>query len=237
MTDVAGLQGGRVPGRRTVRLVRKYYFPAVTGLLLFLTLAGFSDNLLTNVGQRSNGDPKFIIHGLFCLAWMVILTTQANLVRAGNIRLHRKLGIAGFIVAIGVTLSTLFVFWAVWKGWDRMPFYIQANRVLLPSYAVLVALAFLNRRRPDWHKRLILVASLYMLEPVLSRSFDPLDPLLLRFTDSQVDTAWWIYFVTVWNALFLSLFAYDWIVARRIHPVTAGGYAWFGTIFTVLAVT
>lgn len=215
-------------------LMRRHYFPVASILLLALTVLGFSDNLFTNVGQKSNADPKFIVHGLFCLAWMILLAVQANLVGRGNVRLHRTLGMAGMGVAAGVVLSTLWVFVAVWKGWDAMQVVGKANRVLLPGFAVLVTLGFLNRARPDRHKRLIFVASLYMMEPVLSRAFDPFDPILDLFTEDQVDRAWWVFFVGVWNALFLSLIAYDWATLRRIHPVTAGGYAWFCAVWSAI---
>jgi hypothetical protein len=72
-------------GRR--RPIRRRYFSVAAALLLALTLLGFSDNLLINVGQPSNGDPKFVVHGLLCLAWMAIFAAQANLVRTGNVRL------------------------------------------------------------------------------------------------------------------------------------------------------
>jgi hypothetical protein len=235
VATIAGQQAGTWADR-----LRRGYFPLASALLLILTLIGFSDNLVTNVGQRSNGDPKFIVHGLFCLAWIVMLTVQANLVRRGNVRLHRTLGLAGMGIAIGVTLSTLYVFVAVWKGWDAMGIIGRANRLFLPGYALLVLLAYRNRRRPDWHKRLIFVASLYMLEPVLSRSLDPFidyTPLVAGWSESDVDRFWWYYFVLVWNALFLSLFAYDYVVSRRIHAVTAMGYAGFCAVWIVVRVS
>lgn len=216
--------------------MRNCYFSTVSALILFLTLWGFSDNLFWNVGQPSNADPKFIVHGLFCLAWMLVFFVQANLVRTRNLRWHRNLGIAGMIVAIGVTLSTIYVFWAVWKGWDAMAPYIKANRLLLPSYSLLVLLAFLMRKRPDWHKRCIYIATLYMLEPVFSRAFDPLEPLLAGFSDEAVDFYWWVFIVIAWNTLFLSLFVYDWLVAQRIHAVTICGFAWFYLIQIIVMI-
>jgi hypothetical protein len=48
-----------------------------------------------------------------------------------------------------------------------------------------------------------------MLEPVLSRAFDPLTPLMRGLSESQIDFYWWIFFVLVWNALFVSLLVYD----------------------------
>lgn len=215
-------------------LMRRWYFPVSTVAMLALTLLGFSDNLFTDVGQPSNADPKFIAHGLFCLSWMALLAVQANLVGGGHIRLHRALGVAGLLIAIGVVFSTVWVFVAVWKGWEAMQVVGKANRVLLPSYALFVLLGFLNRRRPDRHKRLMFVASLFMMEPVLSRAFDPFDPLLLRFTDSQVDGAWWVFFVATWNAFFLSLLVYDWKILGRVHAVTATGYAWFGVVWAMI---
>jgi hypothetical protein len=219
---------------RTASPMQRRYFPVASALLLGLTLLGFSDNLFTDVGQPSNADPKFIAHGLFCLAWMMLLAAQARLVGRGDIRLHRSLGMAGMVVAIGVVFSTLWVFVAVWKGWDAMQVVGKANRVLLPSYALFVALGFLQRRRPDRHKRLIYIASLYMMEPVLSRAFDPFEPWLTGFTDSQVDGAWWVFFVVTWNAFFLSLLAYDRRTLGRIHPVTAVGYGWFCALWAVI---
>ena len=39
------------------------YFSVTSALLLFLSVVAFSDNLFTDVGQASNHDPKFVIHG------------------------------------------------------------------------------------------------------------------------------------------------------------------------------
>ncbi|MDX2193538.1 MAG: hypothetical protein NW201_09290 [Gemmatimonadales bacterium] len=212
------------------------YFATTTLLLLCLTLWGFSDNLVWRTGQPSNRDPKFIAHGLSCLTWMAVLAVQARLVRAGNVRLHRHLGVAGFLAAVAVTLSTAYVFVAVARPWAAMPDHIQANRLLLPGFAALTLLAWRNRRHPDRHRRQVLLASFFMLEPVLSRAFDPIDPLLLRFTDAQVDTAWWIFFVTTWSGLFVSLVAHDLATLRRVHPATAQGIALFAVIWAVVAV-
>jgi len=54
-----GRSGFQASGRHSL------FFPIASFLLLFLTIAGFWDNLFTDVGQPSNSDPKFIVHGLF----------------------------------------------------------------------------------------------------------------------------------------------------------------------------
>jgi hypothetical protein len=209
------------------------YFSIVSVLLLILSIVAFSDNLFTNIHQPSNGDPKFIIHGLFGLAWYVLLATQANLIRVRNLRLHRKLGIATFVVAIGVVLSTLYLFIVLWKGWENMEPDVRANRLLLPGFALCLLLAWRWRTQPDWHKRLIFIGTFFMLGPVLDRDYDPLvmswaNALFPVLYTKEVDEA--VYLVFRWGSwigIFLSMALYDWKTRRAVHRVTWAGYAWF----------
>jgi hypothetical protein len=209
------------------------YFSIVSVLLLILSVVAFSDNLFTDIGQPSNSDPKFIIHGLFGLAWYVLLATQANLIRVRNLRLHRKLGIATFIVAIGVTLSTLYLFVVLWKGWANMEPEVRANRLALPGYALCLLLAWQRRAQPEWHKRLIFVGTFFMLAPVLDRDYDPLimswaEPLFPELYTPKVDEVGYLVFRWgSWVGFFLSLALYDWRTRGAIHRATAAGCAWF----------
>jgi hypothetical protein len=218
------------------------YLSFTSASLLFLSVVAFSDNLFTNVGQPSNRDPKFIIHGIFGLAWYVLLLAQANLVRLRNLRLHRMLGIATFIVAIGLTLSTLYIFIVAWKGWDQMTPDVRANRLFLPGYAVCMLLAWLRRTQSDWHKRLIFTGRFFMLGPVLSRAYDPLivswmEPLFPAFTARMDEVGFLVFFWGVWIGFFVSLAAYDWKTLARLHPVTVAGFAWFVLAWLISAST
>ena len=207
------------------------YFSVISVLLLVLSVVAFSDNLFTDISQASNSDPKFIVHGLFGFAWYALLATQANLVRRRNVSLHRTLGITTFIVAIGVTLSTLYIFIVVWKGWSHMTEEARANRLLLPGFAACMFLAWRWRGQAVRHKRLILVGTFFMLGPVLARAYDPLvvswmEPLFPAFSARVDEVGFLAFFLGLWNAFFWSLAVYDWKTLRRIHPVTAAGYAW-----------
>ncbi len=165
---------------------------------------------------------------------MLIFVVQTALVRIRNVRLHRRLGIAAVIVAIGVTLSTIFVFWAVWKGWPQMSPEVRANRILLPSFALFVLLGYLDRRRPDRHKRLMLVGTFYMLGPVLSRCYDPLlVPFMEGLSEQWIDDLFVPIFTLSWMAFFGSLILHDKRSLRRVHPVTGWGFLWFGVIWAI----
>jgi len=218
------------------------YFSVVGVLLLVLSIVAFSDNLFTDVGQPSNSDPKFVVHGLFGLAWYVLLAVQANLVRVRNVKLHMTLGVAAFVVALGVAITTVYIFVVLWTGWDRMAPDVRANRLLLPGFAACVFLAWLLRRRPDWHKRLLFVGTFLMLGPVLGRTYDPLvvswlKPLFPAFTARFDEALYQTFFWSGWTGFFLSLSIYDRRILGRVHPATAAGAGWLAASWLVSALT
>jgi len=141
--------------------MKKLYFLYASGFILALSLIGFSDNLFTDVGQKSNSDPKFIIHGLFWFAWFIILVVQANFIRKNNYKAHKALGMLGIVAAIGVTLSTLYIFIVIYKGWDAMPEFVKVSRFFLPTFSIMVLLGYLNRATPVKHKRYMFLATVF----------------------------------------------------------------------------
>ena len=50
-------------------------------------------------------------------AWFGIFVVQSILIYLKKVRMHIRLGKIGFLIAIGVFLSTLYVFVAVFRGW------------------------------------------------------------------------------------------------------------------------
>ena len=203
------------------------YFPMVTTLLLGLSLLAFSDNLFTDVHQPSNSDPQMVVHGLFAAAWVSLFAVQAWLIYLRKIAAHRKLGQTVFVVAAGLVMSTLYLFVSKFRGWAAMEPEVLANRLLLPVFVICAALAWQRRNRADWHKRLLLVGTIALLDPVLARIYDPLTGWMLPAKMSEaLDTALFLsYLFGIWLAFLGSLWLYDRAVIGRIHPVTLGGSA------------
>lgn len=156
-------------------------------------------------------------------AWFIILMVQTSFIRNGDHKAHIRWGTAGLIAATGTVLSTFYVFFAVYKGWDAMAFYVKANRLLMPSFALFVWLGYKHRKKPILHKRYIFLGTFFLLEPILSRF--PLDMLS--------DTAFYIFMFSVWNIFFLSFFAYDWILIKRIHRITWMSYLWVHIVYVI----
>ncbi|MEG3659376.1 hypothetical protein V5097_18330 [Arenibacter palladensis] len=209
--------------------MKKYYFLIVSIVMLILSLVAFSDNLITDVSQKSNSDPKFIIHGLFCFAWFIILVLQANFIKKRNYKAHIKLGMVGLIAAIGVFITTLYIFIVIYNGWNNMSPEVRANRLLMLGFAIFVTLAYLKRKKTAEHKRLIIVASFYMLGPILGRAMG--HSILNSVLAS--DLSWDLTFLGFWTAFFISLFIYDWTVIKRVHKVSSIGFFVFAIIWAI----
>lgn len=210
----------------------RWHFPMGCAWLLLLSLIAFWDNLVSDVTQPSNSNPVMIVHGLFLLAWMILLLVQASLPRFRRLDLHRKLGPHTFLVGAGVAISTVFLFVTVWKGWAAVRPEVLANRIFLPSYALCLVAAYRLRRRAEWHKRLVYCGTLLLSEPVLARAFDPTVGLLLPPMAPGADMPiFFAYMIIVWNGFFAALMLYDWLKSRRIHPATLGSLIWLHAVY------
>lgn len=201
----------------------KNYFSCVSILMLILSLIAFSDNLFYDIGQESNSDPKFIIHGLFFLAWFIILVIQTNFIRKGDVRAHRKWGMCGMGIALGVVLSTFYVFFAIYEGWSVMPSFVKSNRIFTVSFALLVLLAYIKRKNAAAHKRFLYVGTVYVLGPVIGRVADKLV--------GGGDLTYIIFEAVIWHGLFISLLIYDWHTLKRLHPISWIGFLWFYVVW------
>jgi FtsH-binding integral membrane protein len=120
--------------------------------------------------------PSLIIHlhGAAFSCWILLLVTQTSLVSAGRVDIHRRLGIAGFLlaclmVALGVLAATdSLVRHGGPPGRDAQAFYI-VPLTDMAVFATLVFFAFRARFNPATHKRLILVATIGLTIAAIAR--------------------------------------------------------------------
>ena len=113
------------------------------------------------------------IHGAAFTLWMVLLVVQIGLVSTGNLAIHKKLGLAGFSLAIamvvlGLLAATDMLRRGVGAGLDAKTFYIIPLSSI-SVFAVLVFFAYRARRRPAAHKRLILIATIGIIDAAVGR--------------------------------------------------------------------
>ncbi len=215
----AGIPATRLPGRRFDHL----FFSTMALLMLASVFLGFAHSYYL-AGIFHAPLPSLVVHlhgGAFS-CWILLLVTQTSLVAAGRVDIHRRLGIAGFLLAclmviLGVLTATDALARANGLPGDAKFFYIIPMGDML-NFAVLVAFAFRARTNPSVHKRLILLATIALISAAIFRW-----PFAFVYHDGER--------ATVFSYVFLlAMVLYDFWSTRKIHRATLWGGA-----FLVLA--
>ena len=136
---------------------------------------GFGVTYALPMAQGTFSAPWFVhLHGASALCWVLFLIMQAMLVRLRRTKVHRRLGQIGLPLALLVWASGIAT--AFWAAQRDLPEQGTAATSSLGStvsgltlYLLLVLAAFLSRRRPDWHKRLAMLATIQVLWPAFFR--------------------------------------------------------------------
>ena len=114
------------------------------------------------------------IHGLIFTLWIVFLVAQTVLVARKRTDLHRRLGVGGMalallMLAIGFYLQLVNLKQGITvAGVPPLAFFGVAVADLV-AFSALLGAGFYFRRRPDMHKRLMLLATISLLTPATAR--------------------------------------------------------------------
>jgi len=199
--------------KRTLVLDR-YFYLLMALLIAGVVTYGFShtidDRLIHAVPPR----PWILyLHAAIFSGWLVFLILQAALIRTHHISLHRRLGWFG--VALGATVPIVGISTAVRMDHFRMihfpdtvsPAFLIVTLFDMVSFAIPFGLAIHWRRKPELHRRFILIASAALTSAAYA-----------RFPQGFISK--WFY---VWADVLIVLgAARDIVVSRRVHPV----YIW-----------
>lgn len=139
--------------------------------MLLAGLAGFYPSYLARLAETDLGHHA---HGLTAFAWMLLLITQATLIRMGRRPVHRVTGRLAFV------LVPLFLAAGLWMTWQTAhpdnPFSRRFGPRLVPvdlsfliGFAGAFALAMKHRRDIHRHARYMAVTGLLILPPALAR--------------------------------------------------------------------
>jgi hypothetical protein len=196
-------------------------YSAAALVAALVVLAGFAPSYyLKSVFGAADLSTLKHVHGVVMTSWFVLFFVQARLAATGRIAIHRQLGLAGIflavlVVAIGTTLGIA----AAKAGVTPVPGVSPLAFLVLPigemvAFAVLFTAAISLRKRTDYHKRLMLLASLAMLAPAFAR----LPTQALGLSGPPV-------FFAMTDLTIIGCIAYDTVRNRRLHPAFAGGLA------------
>jgi hypothetical protein len=202
--------------RGSNRRFEDLFFSSMAVLILASVFVGFARSYyLAGVFKAPLPNLLVHIHGAMFSSWILLLIAQTSLVAAGRVDLHRRLGLLGFglaciMVVLGLLVATDSLarhFAAGEKGVGARVFYVVPLADLL-VFSALIYFAFRNRFNPAAHKRLILIATITLLDAA--------------FVRWPIPVAWWDIRVAQMCCypLLLSLIIYDLWSTGKIHRVT-----------------
>ncbi len=199
------------------------YFGAMVLLIVGTVFLGFARTYyLAGIYHARPLNLLLHVHGAVFSTWIVLLVVQTTLVARRNIALHRRLGIFGAVLAVAmVGLGVAVATDALARGFTPpgFPFgpvvFFSIPIFGIAKFAVLIFFAIWLRPNGPAHKRLVLLATLALMGPAISR-------WPFAFTNAHTG------FIV--NLMVLSLVAFDLSTIRRIHRATL-----LGGLFSIVA--
>ncbi len=186
--------------------------------MLAVVVYGFSRTVGPNLLHSNRPHRMWLaLHGVILLAWMLFFVVQSALIRARKIRLHRMLGwfgaANGLLCIIGLAAITIA---------SAAPLALRfVGGVSVLGFGIPFVLAIVWRRRPELHRRLLLIATAVLTNAAFARFPSAFHPNHLFFLGT--------------DAFILVGVLRDIVVTRRLHPVYAyGATALFASEFLVM---
>ncbi|MHB0771426.1 hypothetical protein [Bradyrhizobium sp. 5.13L] len=185
---------------------------------------GFAPTYWVPLAQRTlSASPVIHFHGLLFFTWSLYFVLQTWLAASGRVVNHRSLGIAGVSLA---TAMTIFGFLASVHVMQHAAALGQKDAGIgfsivpmsgIAFFAVVFVLAIMNTRRPEIHRRLMLLAAVSILDAAIARWFmtflapsGPPGPPPVPATIAPAVVA---------SLLLVIAMVRDWRTEGRVHPV------------------
>jgi hypothetical protein len=201
-------------GQRTA-VLNASVFLGLALTILSVVAFGFGQSF-----NRAIVHPRYPLPGILYLhiglfsAWVLLFATQAAFIRFNRRKWHRQLGFVGIVLGvsmpfIGVTTAILMVHFHAATGHPRAASSLAVPFSDMLAFGIAFWLAVYWRRNPQFHARLMLLASCSLTGAAFGRFPEWLVPN--RF-----------FYVAV-EMLVIVAISLDWLTTRRIHPVFGYG--------------
>jgi len=201
--------------RRGVR--RRPFYIGVSLLMGLIAIVGFWPTYFGPLVFGTISQPLLIhVHATVFAGWLVLFLTQVLLAATGRVAWHVRLGRIG--IGYGVLVVIVGLLTGIIRSAHRMQLGLPGEHLLFVAvadmtvFSIFFGAAIAFRRKPQIHKRLMMVAATMLLVAAASRmTFLPL--LQMR--------------QAIWVSPILLAMAHDVRAQRAIHPVYVIGLAAF----------
>ena len=204
------------------RRVEGRFYVGMALVAMAIAVAGFGPSAVDKASRKAPLTLAVLAHGLVFGSWLLLFLTQTLLVNTKRIGVHRRLGYAGVVLAALMVVSGYATALAMGRrGYDLSGDLVATAKALeqmvfqlgdLVSFSLLVGVAVWYRRRPEIHKRLMLLATLGALMPAALAHVIGHSPVLRAIKAPII--------LIPLIMLFFAGAVHDRLSRGRIHPVS-----------------
>jgi len=211
----------------TARTARSTFYVWMAGVFILIAFGGFIPTYWARLATGTFDAPPIThVHGTLFFSWTLFYFLQTWLVASGRTPDHRTWGVAGVSLFTAMAFSVVLVAVHSIKAGEAIGMGDAARRftvVPLTSLVLVVGLfatAIANTRRPEVHKRLMILMMIPLMHAAAARIFMTLFSPPGAVGPPPV-------FVAVPPGLLMCLLGvaamiYDWRTRGKVHPV----YLW-----------
>jgi uncharacterized membrane protein YozB (DUF420 family) len=209
-----------------VSIEGRRFYVRMAAVCVAIAMIGFAPTYWMPLARGSlHVSPIVHVHGAFFFGWTIFFLAQTWLAGSGNITRHREVGVAGVALATGMCFLGYAVAVNSIRHFDALGFgpagraFSMVSFSAIAFFAVVVAIALLNVKNGEIHKRLMLVATASLLPAAIGRWF------LVLFAPNGAATVGPPPLVVTLPAslladlLIVAAMIYDRRTRGRVHPV------------------
>jgi hypothetical protein len=189
----------------------RYFYLCMSLVLAAVVIVGFSRTANANLFHANPPRPLLLwIHGAVFSMWVVFFIAQSALVRARKVSVHRLLGwfgagLAAVMVVLGGTVAVVMSrFDTVVLHQKDADAFLSVPFTDILIFGSFIAMAIYWRKKPEFHRRLMFIASCALMDAPIGR-FD------FMFNHS-------LFHIPLDCLIVLGMLR-DWVVDKRVHKV------------------
>jgi hypothetical protein len=189
----------------------RYFYLCMALVLAALVILGFSRTVNAGLFHANPPRPLLLwIHGAAFSTWVVFFIAQSALVRARKVSVHRLLGwfgagLATVMVVLGFTIAVVMTrFDSLVLQQKEVESFLSVPFADMILFGSCIAMAIYWRKKPEYHRRLVFIASCQLMDAAIGR-FD------FMFNHNL--------FYPALDCLIVLGMLRDWVVDKRVHKV------------------
>jgi hypothetical protein len=203
------------------------FFLLYVGLAWFGILMGFIPDIAHHVSSHARPFPPIVhFHAAVFMGWLALFSVQVLLIRTKRWEIHRKLGFAMLVVAAVMMVlgpaTALIADHGEIGTKDADPAFLSIQFTDIVAFVGLLSAAVIFRKTAPVHKRLMLMATIYITDAGFARWLG--GPISGALGHSHF--AMWASAYSCTATLILGIGLYDLITRKRLHPAYLAGLAW-----------